>query len=230
MSLKIIIPAAGEGRRFAQAGYKIPKPFLPLPNDKPMLQEIIDRAWTCRPEEVIVLGRAEHEERGRELKQCVWSNVHETTEGAADTVALADVYMDPADRVLVVNSDNFVKTDLRLLPAFGRHCSAMFVFEASGSKWSYAKLGPDGCHIVKVAEKKEISHYATAGFYYFSRWSEYRTAWAKMRAVDDRTNGEFYLAPVYNYLDAPRMAFIIPSDHFIGMGTPEEYEANKHLF
>jgi len=232
----VIIPAAGEGQRFSKAGYNTPKPFLPLPNGKPMLQEIIDRAQLCNPSEIIVLGRYEHRNRGMLLTGCTWSSVYETTEGAADTVALAAPSIKDDDSVLVINSDNFVRTDLRLLPAFGagRQGNAMLVFRASGPKWSYALLETEkissGTSVVRVAEKVEISEWATAGFYYFAAWGEYLSAWARMRANDDRTNGEFYLAPVYNYLMSETSAFIIPADHFIGMGTPEEYEANKHLF
>ena len=40
---------------------------------------------------------------------------------------------------------------------------------------------------------------------------------------DDRTNGEFYLAPTYNYISYP--VGIYPVDHMIGMGTPEELDA-----
>lgn len=41
-----------------------------------------------------------------------------------------------------------------------------------------------------------------------------------MMEANDRTNGEFYLAPVYNYLNKP--IEIYHCEKFIGMGTPTE--------
>ena len=46
-----------------------------------------------------------------------------------------------------------------------------------------------------------------------------------MMEEDDRTNGEFYLAPVYNYLMDPIKTFHV--EKFIGLGTPEELEDLK---
>ena len=55
--MKIIIPMAGESRRFKEAGYDIPKPFLPI-DGRPMIH------WVCSmfdPEdEFIFIVREEH--------------------------------------------------------------------------------------------------------------------------------------------------------------------------
>ena len=39
--LTILIPLAGEGRRFREAGYNMPKPFIDV-NGKPMIERVID--------------------------------------------------------------------------------------------------------------------------------------------------------------------------------------------
>ena len=67
------------------------------------------------------------------------------------------------------------------------------------------------------------SNLATTGVYYFHKEGEFHQAAERMIEADDRTNGEYYLAPVYNYLKGDVTHF--PVNKMIGMGTPEELKA-----
>ncbi len=45
-NINIVIPMAGLGKRFSDAGYKLPKPFLPLGN-KTMIEQVILNLNQC---------------------------------------------------------------------------------------------------------------------------------------------------------------------------------------
>jgi hypothetical protein len=75
-----------------------------------------------------------------------------------------------------------------------------------------------------VAEKRQISEFATAGMYYFKHFGHYLNAYRTMVAFNDRTNNEFYVAPVYNYMLqlGVKIRHVISVDQ---VGTPEELDA-----
>ena len=69
--------------------------------------------------------------------------------------------------------------------------------DPNDTKWSYAQVGPEGC-VTEVAEKRVISTHANTGVYFWSRGSDFVKYARQMIAKDIRTNGEFYIAPIYN--------------------------------
>src|SRR5437762_13440225 len=84
--LEIVVPMAGEGRRFKEAGYLLPKPFIDV-NGKPMITRVMDSITpTC-------------EHRFQLLDRATVGH----TEGAVDTLLHADI--DPDNPVLVANCD-----------------------------------------------------------------------------------------------------------------------------
>jgi len=64
-------------------------------------------------------------------------------------------------------------------------------------KWSYASLDGTG-FVNQVAEKEVISTHANTGVYFWSKGSEFVKYAKQMIDKNIRTNGEFYIAPVYN--------------------------------
>jgi len=59
-----------------------------------------------------------------------------------------------------------------------------------------------GRFVTRTAEKDPISDQATCGVYWFRSGTDFLTAADRMIAANDHVNGEFYVAPVYNYLIA----------------------------
>ena len=99
---------------------------------------------------------------------------------------------------------------------------------ASGNKWSYV-LRSENAGIVEVKEKVEISSEATVGIYGWTQSKSFFTSLDSMIIANDRTNGEFYVAPSYNYLIKNNFrvsGFNIGNveSHVHGLGTPEDLE------
>ena len=91
--MKILIPMAGRGKRFDDAGYSFPKPLIDI-NGKTMIQVIVENLNFSAQH--IFLCQKEHYEKYA-LKdvlelvspKCNIINVNEITEGAACTALLA---------------------------------------------------------------------------------------------------------------------------------------------
>ena len=104
-------------------------------------------------------------------------------------------------------------------------------FYGEGNLWSYAKVDEKG-FVVEVAEKKQISNNATAGYYFWKHGSDFVKYAEQMIEANDRVNNEFYVAPVYNYAVKDCKKIIITKvDKLYSLGTPEhlrEYINSSH--
>ena len=66
--LNIVIPMAGRGSRFAQAGFTTPKPLIPV-GGRPMIQWVIENIRPARPHRFTFLCLAEHLEQYPEVPE-----------------------------------------------------------------------------------------------------------------------------------------------------------------
>lgn len=233
--LNIVIPMAGRGSRFANAGYELPKPLIPVHN-RPMIACVVDNIRPTRAHRFIFLVLAEHaRERGVvELLEalapgCEIVLVETTTEGAACTVLLARELIDGPAPLMVANSDQWVGCDIdSYLTATDEPTvdGVIMTMWADHPKWSYVRLDADG-RVTEVVEKQVVSNDATTGIYNFRRGDLFVSAAERMIERDLRVNGEFYVAPVYNSLiedGADIRAFNIGAAELgmFGLGTPED--------
>tara|TARA_R100001594_G_scaffold105436_1_gene139995 strand:+ start:190 stop:906 length:717 start_codon:yes stop_codon:yes gene_type:complete len=237
--VKILIPMAGEGSRFAKEGYTFPKPLIDV-KGKPMIQKVVENLdFDC---EYIFLVRKKHIEQYEgilgTLSQVTNNNfkyvvVDGLTEGAACTALLAKEFIDNDEDLLIANSDQFIDYEPENFKALRNltNCDAMvFTFNAVHPKWSFVKTNSRG-YITEVAEKKPISNIATCGIYWYRRGSDFVKYAEQMIEKDIRVNNEFYIAPVYNELIADGKTLIPFYVHGMwGLGTPEDlrYFLEKH--
>jgi dTDP-glucose pyrophosphorylase len=223
---------AGRGRRFVEAGYSTPKPFIPI-DGRPMIEHVLDNLALpgarfiaiAREEHLVAESAAVDQLKARYSVEFV--TVDQVTNGAACTALFAHRLLDGDSPVLLANSDQIVESNLT---AFTRDAEereldgSILTFAATDPKWSYARLGA-GNLVVEVREKVPISPHATVGLYYFRCGSEFVRSAIDMIIRNDRVNGEFYVCPVYNYLIAAggRVGiYEIESQAMFGTGTPAD--------
>jgi dTDP-glucose pyrophosphorylase len=150
----------------------------------------------------------------------------DSTEGAACTVLKAKEFIDNSDPLIILNSDQILNFSWLNFYAIADHAGAdgiIWVFNASGNRWSYAEIGEDGL-ITRVAEKDPISAWATCGAYYFWRGLDFVRCAEQMIAENVRVNGEFYVCPVYNWMIAEGRRILPFESGMHGLGTPEDLE------
>lgn len=227
--MNILIPMAGAGKRFADAGYMFPKPIIEIQN-KPMIQWVIDSLKINA--NYIFIVQKEHQEKFniksvlKILKpNCKVIELDEITEGAACTTLLAKKYINNNKPLIIANSDQFIKwNSSRSLYNFSskKYDGAILTFEAIHPKWSYAKCNKSK-FVTEVAEKKVISKNATVGVYYWKKGSQYVKYAEQMIKKNIRVNNEFYVCPVFNEAIKDKKKIVIEQvDEMHGLGTPED--------
>lgn len=231
--INVLIPMAGRGSRFEQAGYSLPKPLVDV-QGHPMISRVIENLgiearyiFLCLKEHVERYQLDQHLPKFCGTNPCQIVVVDQVTEGAACTALLAQEFLENDNELLIANSDQVVewKSDeflyhLRAQEADG----GILTFPASGPKWSYVRLNEVG-EVIEVAEKREISSIGTVGIYYFKKGRFFVEAAQQMIQKNIRTNQEFYIAPVFNEMIENHqkiLPFQIEKMH--GLGTPEDLE------
>ena len=227
--LNILIPMAGEGSRFAKAGYTFPKPLIEI-NQKPMIQTVIENL--AIDANFIFLVRDEHEKKYNisNLLKVMSPNskivfVKELTEGAACTTLLAEKYIDNSGPLIIANSDQYIEwnSSQTMYKFMSKKIdAAILTFESMHPKWSYAKTDKNG-FVTEVAEKKVISKEATVGIYFWKKGSDYVKFAKQMIKKNIRINNEFYVCPVFNEAIGDNKKIITEKiDKMWGLGTPED--------
>jgi NDP-sugar pyrophosphorylase family protein len=234
-SLNIVIPMAGRGSRFAQAGYDVPKPFIDV-HGRPMIGWVVDNLRPAREHRFIFLCLADHASRFGVLEEIAPGAeiivVDQVTEGAACTVLLARELIDSPAPLMIANSDQWVAMaiDDYLEAADDPELDGLIMtMRADDPKWSFARLDDDGL-VAEVVEKVVVSDEATVGIYNFAHGADYVRAADAMIAADERVNGEFYVAPTYNPLLAEGARIAVYNvgrveSGMYGLGTPADLEA-----
>jgi len=230
--LNIVIPMAGAGSRFREAGYALPKMMIPAAG-KPMLSWAIDSVRNCaRNEEIVFICLKEHLEQFP-LESMIteyWdkakiSGIDSLTDGQAQTVLAAADFIHPHKPLLIYNCDTY--TESNIYPVLVRAQAegddgVISVFRSTDPCFSYVSLGPDG-YAERLEEKQVISAYATTGLYYFSKASAFIDAAASAIHAKETVRGEYYIAPLINKLIKQGSRFVIhEADKCYPLGTPDQ--------
>lgn len=229
--LNVLIPMAGAGSRFTDAGYEFPKPLIDV-NGKPMIQAVVDSLGINATYTYIV--QEEHFNKynlGYVLNlitpNCNIVKINGITEGAAVTCLMAKEFIDSESPLIMANSDQIVDWDSRefMYDLYTKNADGgIAIFKSTHPKWSYAKIGSQGT-VVEVAEKKPISDNATVGIYYWKHGSDFVKYTEQMIKKDIRVNNEFYTCPVFNEaISDGKMIYALPVNKMWGIGTPPDLE------
>ncbi|MVO98836.1 glycosyltransferase family 2 protein [Paenibacillus lutrae] len=227
---QIVIPMAGRGQRFRNAGFHGPKMLLEAAG-KPMLYWALDSLKPHFPmEKVIFVCLQEHLEQTRlksvisaYCKNPVIVPIQSVTGGQAETVLKAQSFIDPDEPLLIYNCDTYMESSIgtTIADQGSKADGIISVFPSYDPAYSYAQI--DGRNrVVRVKEKEVISSMATTGLYYFHR-SRLFTEFAEEAAARGSGEGELYVAPLYNRLIAQGYTCLADAAHYCcPLGTPEE--------
>jgi NDP-sugar pyrophosphorylase family protein len=234
--VNVVIPMAGLGSRFVKAGYSKPKPFIDVAG-RTMIERVME-ALPLPGAHYLLLGQRAHFDAHPEVVAELLARgdvtllpVDLTTEGAACTVLLARALIDNDAPLMIANCDQIVDFDCRAYIADSDRRGldgSILVFrdEERNKKWSFVRLDEAGL-VREAREKVAISDLATIGIYYFRRGRDFVAAAIDMIARNDRSNNEFYVCPVYNYLIASGAKIGVGEvdvSAMHGVGTPEDLD------
>ena len=231
--MNIVIPMAGRGSRFADAGFTKPKPLIDV-RGRPMYVWAVESLPLALARRVIFVCLDEHV-RDTALAADIRARyarlspeivtLSAVTEGQACTVLHAREWIDNDEALIIYNADTYCVTDLEArLRGPEQFDGLLSVFRVPGDKWSFARTDVSG-RVVETAEKRRISEWATTGLYHFARGRDFVRHADAMIAAGERERGEFYVAPVYNRLIAAGgdVRLDVAKQVWV-LGTPEDLQ------
>jgi UDP-N-acetylglucosamine diphosphorylase / glucose-1-phosphate thymidylyltransferase / UDP-N-acetylgalactosamine diphosphorylase / glucosamine-1-phosphate N-acetyltransferase / galactosamine-1-phosphate N-acetyltransferase len=239
--MKVVVPMAGRGSRFANSSFSRPKPLIEVLG-KPMFTWAIESLDGMDYSEIIVIALKEHESQFglRELMnkyvkvpfQLVL--IDEVTEGQLCTVLAAKPLIQTSESLLIIASDTLIEGDMLADLVKEEDIDGIIsVLNLPGEQWSFAKVDSDG-KVIEVAEKTRISDWASTGMYYFKSGANFVEEAERLINRNERTRGEFYIMPLYQKLiDSGLNIRIAKAKNMWDMGTPEalaQFVANKNSF
>lgn len=235
--INIVLPIAGRGSRFAEAGFDLPKPLIPV-HGVPMIEVVVNNVRPLCEHRFIFVAFKEHldhlgmkETLNHIAPGCIIIPVSAVTEGAACTVLLARDYINNNDQLMLANSDQWVDIDINdyLAEMDTKKADGLIMtMWADHPKWSYVGFNGEG-FVNNVVEKQVISNEATVGIYNFRHGSDFVQAADQMIAKNLRVNNEFYVAPAYNELISKELNITIynvgeEGNGMYGLGIPSDLE------
>jgi dTDP-glucose pyrophosphorylase len=228
--INILIPIAGKAQRFIDANYTAPKPLI-MVDDRHMIDWALDSIDhdNCN---LIFAVRKDHIQTysiDKILKEKYGEGVHivvidQITEGTLCTCLLAkDIINWDTDPLVIYTPDVCFE------PKFDPHFVAstgtdgfILTFKANSPAHSYALTDDQGV-VSKTVEKEVISSNAAVGIYYFKRGSDFVKYAEEMVDRDIRTNNEFYICPIYNFLIRDGLKVTSSNvDKMHVLGTPDD--------
>jgi len=235
--LHIVMPMAGEGSRFAKAGWTTPKPLIEL-NGMPLFKHAISSAAADGiPMKYSFILRQEHIDKYQldaQIKEILPEanvfSVLKTTRGAVETCLIAESAIADDDAVIVMDCDlefhskKFIEIIRGILskPADKVNGGALVSFESDEPRYSYAALGEDG-FVTRTAEKEVISNHALCGAYFFSTGKRFKAIAHQLLDEPEFKKPEYYVSLLYNYmLQAGEKVSLAPMEEYYSYGTPEE--------
>ena len=241
----VLVPMAGYGKRFSDAGYALTKPLIPvsgrpmviqaardlpdapairfvLRQDIPMLDEILAKLRTSfMGTSTLVLDHG--------------------TEGQAITCALGVADMDPDQPVTIGACDNAMLYEPAGFEAALRdEATDVLVWVVRGhadgrlrpQNFGWVDVDADN-QITGVRVKEAPDDPATApmivGAFTFRRAGDYLEACRRLVAREGRVNGEYYVDSLI--ADAVEMGLtcrLFEIEHYLGWGTPNDYRTFEY--
>jgi beta-phosphoglucomutase-like phosphatase (HAD superfamily)/dTDP-glucose pyrophosphorylase len=227
--LNVLIPMAGAGSRFEQAGYTFPKPLIEVKN-KPMIQVVVENL-NLDANYIYVVQKTHREKYNLDTllnlltPGCKIIETDGLTEGAACTALLAKDYINNNNPLFFANSDQFVEWDSNEFMYKMQETDTdggIVTFTATHPKWSFVKVDENGL-VTEVAEKNPISDIATVGYYYWKHGSDFVKYAEQMIEKNIRINNEFYVCPVFNQaIEDFKQIRTFNAAGMWGLGTPED--------
>lgn len=226
----LLLPIAGNSKRFLDAGYSMPKPLILAKN-----KHVID--WSLESVDIsecnlIFIVRLEHihnfnidkilkQKFGEDIKII---SIEKPTRGALETCLYAKDYIDNDKELVVYTPDIYFFPKFNLSDIPKNSDGFLLTFIANSSDHSYSRINQNGL-VDMVAEKEIISNHANIGLYYFKDGKTFIKYASEIIENNLTVKNEFYIAPIYNLMIRDNhtiTSFDTEKVHILG--TPESFK------
>jgi len=202
--IQVVIPAAGNGQRFKDAGYENPKYLIDVCG-RPMIDRVIDNLRPVKANTVQVIRQEDLQRPSR---------------GAVETIVQAQLDLEQpllignCDQLVAFDVNDFIDTDLD-----GR----IVTFQSTKDHHSYVELDDEGC-LTRIVEKVVISNKAVTGVYYFAKARDFYDAAMAVIANDTRVKNEYYVSSAITIMLEAGLKIRTYDAPSAMLGTPDELQ------
>lgn len=245
--MNILIPMAGAGKRFSDAGYTVSKPLIPTTYLKdgqkyPMVvcavKDIVDLVGNGN---IIFINRTDntaetfHEVKSH-FENARFIGIDHLTEGQACTCLLAKdminndqpLFIGGCDNGMVADAEKFSRLSEKadvLVFTYRHHDCVLRNPNAYGWVMTDADGRATGVSVKKAISEDPMNDHAIVASFWFKKGAYFVDNAEKMIADDDRINNEFYVDKVMDHcISSGLKVMVYEIDRYIGWGTPEDYE------
>lgn len=232
--MNILILMAGIAEDFAEKGYSYPKYLIEIQN-KPIIQRTIESLQSVSDKITCIIRKEDQEKYylGDTLKilcpNCNVIEIYGNTKGAICTALFAIDKINNDEELLILNGDQFIKSDLQMaLNDFReRNLDAGIVaMKALHPKYSSILLDENN-FVIQTSEKRPISELASTGCCYFKKGIDFVSSAFSVIEKDVNTQGAYYISSTFNemiLLNKKIGIFEIPKKDYISFSSYQMYE------
>lgn len=245
----ILIPMAGAGKRFLDAGYEVHKPAIMTTSLKDGIKyPMVVCATKDLPdvkkdgENIIYVDRDFHKTDGIEkLIKKIYHNakfitIDKLTEGQACTCLLAKDFINNDEELLIAGCDNGMIFDQCKFEQLKKESDVVVFTYRNDSRvikspnsygWVEVKEGniAKSVSVKKALSNNPMNDHAIVATFWFKKGKYYVESAEKMIMNKDRINNEYYVDQTIKYLlEMGLVVKVFEIDRYLGWGTPEDYE------
>jgi len=228
--MQVLIPAAGEGQRFKEAGYAMSKPYIPVNNKKMLIASALSLDIDAKF--IFILRQNPNiydllSDIQIYFKKSNVKILNEITEGAANTCLHAMDYLNLDDELIIANCDQILDWDSKkVLYELRKYNAGVVCIKSNDPKHSYVKLDTNN-HAAYIKEKECISEYALTGIHYWKKASDFVSSATIMIDSKIKSNNEYYVSETFNLLikQGKKVGItLIDNNNIDFIGTPLDLE------
>lgn len=239
--MNILFPMGGKSVFFEE--YHFPKPLIEILG-KSMIQTVVENYTAIEEDKRFIFVVNESDCTKYHLDsvlniitngKAVIVKLGGETKGAACSALMAVEHINNDDPLIIANCDQLIDSGIKQGVSYFREHDAdagVICIETVHPRWSYVRLNDEG-KVIETAEKRPLSKYAIAGFYYFKHGKDFVQAAMSSIMKDNNVEGVYYIAPTINEMvlkNKDIQVFMISNDKYHTFYTPQkikEYEQKK---
>jgi len=240
-----VVLMAGDGIRFKEKGYDIPKPFIKIKNDISILDYTLRSVPDIHESDLYFTLRTDWDYKGEDELKLKYPNCHfvyfdKLTRGNLETAFMSVLKIENCDLnedILFLDSDNHYDGTnfIKYAKSFHGQHGVVCCFEPIDDSHKWGFVLHDNTRATGFLEKDpqalSMGGLPMIGSFYFSSVRMFKKVAEKILNSDNKVKNEFYMTQVMQeLLDESVPVFTYKASKMVPLGTPEDFELAKKSF